>query len=83
MEEQDDLAFEGPSSEQDVLALVVSSLAVALAYLHPFSFYGPIAAVAPSSCESFSASSSFAIVTQPSCVASDVHHPSFSADASS
>ena len=64
-----ELAFLVPSL---VEALVVSSFVVTMAYLHPFSFYGPFVVAGPSSCVGFSASSSVVVAAQPSYVACDL-----------
>jgi len=60
-------------------ALLVSSLAVALACLLPFSFCGPFAVAAPSSCVGSSASSSIVAAGLPSCEPCDDLLPSSTA----
>lgn len=73
-------SFEG--QELAYLALEVPSLVVALAYHHPSSFCEPFAVAEPSSCASFFAFTSFAVVEQPSCAVAYLH-PSLPTDASS
>jgi hypothetical protein len=55
-----------------VVAAVFTSSVVTMAYLHPFSFYGPFVVAGPSSCVGFSASSSVVVAAQPSYVACDL-----------